>query len=211
MKRIFFVASVMVLVFSVAAVVAAGNGKGKGKGGKKDCTKIQDGIILNSSDEVMTVGFDSWGYNYQGRVFNGFFCDYLREVGACEEWVDDSLQMKWNDAWLSNKDCDGDGDLDRHFGFESYIGSGAWLTNHMSGEYFDDEGNACKWNYFVKIVAAPADAYKEDAIWYTAEGELIGASIWTEFVIIQEVSNDPCLGEHGLLFKSPVGPGLGKF
>jgi hypothetical protein len=201
----------MVLVLSVAAVVAAGNGKGKGKGGKKDCTKIQDGIILNSSDEVMTVGFDSWGYNYQGRVFNGFFCDYLREVGACEEWVDDSLQMKWNDAWLSNKDCDGDGELDRHFGFESYIGSGAWLTNHMSGEYFDDEGNACKWNYFVKIVAAPADAVANGGIWYTADGDEIGPVIWGEFATIQEVANDACAGQHGLQYKSPVGPGFGKF
>jgi hypothetical protein len=211
MKKLVLVASVVVLVLSVAAMTTAGNGKGKGKGPKKECAKIQDGVILTSSGEVMTVGFDEWGYNYQGRSFNGFYCDYRRELGACEEWVDDRLKMKWNDAWLSNTDCDGDGALDRHFGFETYIGSGAWLTNHMSGEYFDDEGKVCKWNYFVKIVAAPADAVKIDAIWYAADGELIGASIWTEFAILQEVSNDPCLGEHGLLFKSPVGPGLGKF
>jgi hypothetical protein len=43
--------------------------------------------------------------------------------------------MKWNDAWLSNKDCDKNGKLDRHYGFSSYIGSGAWLTNHASGVY----------------------------------------------------------------------------
>ena len=46
--------------------------------------------------------------------------------------------MKWNDAWLSDVDADGDGLLDRHLGFDSYIGSGAWLTNHMSGEYAAD-------------------------------------------------------------------------
>ena len=44
-------------------------------------------------------------------------------------------RRKWNDAWLSNKDCDGDGLLDRHYGLDSYRGSGAWLTNHQSGEY----------------------------------------------------------------------------
>ena len=65
--------------------------------------------------------------------------------------------MKWNDAWLSNQDCDADGLLDRHNGFASYIGSGAWLTNHQSGEY-EEDGTVCKWNYFTKIVAAPANA-----------------------------------------------------
>jgi len=30
------------------------------------------------------------------------------------EFRDVTLMMKWNDAWLSNKDCDG-GDLDRHY------------------------------------------------------------------------------------------------
>jgi hypothetical protein len=125
--------------------------------------------------------------------------------------VDDRLKMKWNDAWLSNKDCDGDGKLDRHLGFDTYIGSGAWLTNHQSGEYVDSDGNLCKYNYFVKIVAAPSDAVNIDAIWYTADGDLIGAVIWGEFAVLQEISNDPCTGEHGVVFRSPVGPGLGKF
>jgi len=82
--------------------------------------------------------------------------------------------MKWNDSWLSNKDCDGDGKLDRYFGFDSYIGSGAWLTSHQSGSYVGDDGKEHNWNYFVKIVAALADAAKEGDTWYTAEGEEIG-------------------------------------
>ena len=211
MKKLVLVASVAVLVLLVAGATYAGNGKGKGKGPKKDCTKIQDGVILTSSGDVMTVGFDEWGYNYQGRIFNGYFCDYLRELGACDEWVDDHLKMKWNDAWLSNKDCDGDGKLDRHLGFDTYIGSGAWLTNHQSGEYVDSDGNLCKYNYFVKIVAAPSDAVNIDAIWYTADGDLIGAVIWGVFAVLQEISNDPCTGDHGVVFRSPVGPGLGNF
>ena len=68
--------------------------------------------------------------------------------------------MKWNDTWLSNEDCDGDGKLDRYYGYDSYIGSGAWLTNHNSGVY----DVVCEWDYFVKIVAAPADAYVETGI-----------------------------------------------
>ncbi|MFH1153058.1 MAG: hypothetical protein V1793_04520 [Pseudomonadota bacterium] len=119
--------------------------------------------------------------------------------------------MKWNDAWLSNKDCDGDGLLDRHLGYDTYIGSGAWLTKHLSGTYVNDECDECDWFYFVKMVAVPSDAYCEDGIWYTADGDVIGPAIWGEFAIILKVSNDPCIGDHGVLFRSPVGPGLGKF
>jgi hypothetical protein len=119
--------------------------------------------------------------------------------------------MKWNDAWLSNKDCDGDGLLDRHYGFDSYIGSGAWLTNHMSGTYQDDDGNECKWVYFVKIVAVPADANLVAGIWYDADGSEIGPEIWGSFAIIQSIYNDPCAGDHGVEYLSPVGPGFGKF
>ena len=118
--------------------------------------------------------------------------------------------MKWNDAWLSNQDCDTDGKLDRHFGFPTYIGSGAWETNHQSGEY-EDNGKTCKWNYFVKIVAVPADAMKVAGVWHAADGTEIGPDIWGEFAILQEVYNDPCGGSHGKSYLSPVGPGLGKW
>jgi len=119
--------------------------------------------------------------------------------------------MKWNDAWLSNKDCDGDGLLDRHYGYDSYIGSGAWLTNHQSGEYVGEDGEICKWNYFVKIVAAPEDATLTDGIWNNADGTEIGPEIWGSFAIIQEVSNDPCSGEHGAQYISPDHAGLGNW
>ena len=70
---------------------------------------------------------------------------------------------------------------------------------------------SCRWSYFVKIVAVPMDASAVDGIWYTADGEMIGAEIWGAFAVIQEVLNDPCAGNHGVQFVSPVGPGLGKF
>jgi len=121
--------------------------------------------------------------------------------------------MKWNDAWISNKDCDGDGLLDRHYGFDSYIGSGAWLTNHQMGQEIDDETGEVlyTWSYFVKIVAAPADAEAVAGIWYAADGTEIGPVIWGEFAVIQEISNDPGAGQHGVLYKSPAGPGFGKY
>ena len=109
--------------------------------------------------------------------------------------------MKWNDAWLSNKDCDDDGKLDRHYGYDSYIGSGAWITNHMSGT--DEDG---KWTYFTKIVAAPDDATLDGGIWYAKNGKEIGPVIWNQFATIQEVES----GE-GATYISPSGPGFGKY
>ena len=94
-------------------------------------------------------------------MFNGMYCESYRNAAWCEPYADVNLMMKWNDAWLANTDCDGDGLLDRHDGYDSYIGSSAWLTNHQSGEYIQDD-KTCKWNYFTKIVAAPADAYAEE-------------------------------------------------
>ena len=48
-------------------------------------------------------------------------------------------------------------------------------------------------------------------LWLSADGKEIGPSIWGAFAIVEEISNDPCLGEHGALYVSPAGPGLGKY
>ncbi len=130
--------------------------------------------------------------------------------------------MKWNDAWLSNKDCDDDGKLDRHHGYASYIGSGAWVTNHMKQTYIGDDDKQHQWEYFVKIVAVPDDAYYVDTngngkpdddveLWYTADGTEIGPSIWGQFATIQSVYNDPYGGYHGVEYLSPTSAGFGFY
>ena len=172
------------------------------------CKTIQDGVLYDINGNLITTGYDVWGYNYQAHMFNGFYDNADRPAAPVTSG--DKLEMKWNDAWLSNKDCDGDLKLDRHYGYPYYIGSGAWLTNHQSGTS-EDSGHTYHWTYFVKIIAAPADAVFKDGFWYTADGMEIGPPIWRDFAIIQEVYNDPGTGEHGLLYKSPVGPGFGKW
>jgi len=199
-------------------------------GGKYcDCTTIRSGELVASDGSIIQTGYDEWGYNYQAHLFNGMYCDSYRDADWCQIYKDVQLSMKWNDAWLSNMDCgtDGlpeegpDGKLDRYYGYDSYIGSGAWLTNHQSGEYVED-GKTCKWNYFVKIVAVPADAYvvtypapdpddDDVKIWYTADGTEIGEVIWGAFAIIQQVENDSCAGIHGVQYLSPTRPGLGNW
>ena len=175
------------------------------------CTTIQDGTLLTSDGQIIMTGFDDWGYNYQAHLFNGMYCDAYRDAEWCQPYKDDDLAMKWNDAWLSNQDCDDDGLLDRHLGYPSYIGSGAWVTNHQKGVYEDEDGKICKWTYFVKIVAAPADATLKGGIWYSASEVEIGPVIWGEFAIIEEVSNDKCAGLHGVQFHSPDHAGLGNW
>jgi hypothetical protein len=175
------------------------------------CTTIQSGKLLTSAGDVIDTGYDDWGYNYQAHMFNGKYCDAYRDAAWCQPYKDDDLEMKWNDAWLSNKDCDGDGLLDRHYGFTSYIGSGAWETNHQKGTYVDEKGKKQRWTYFVKIVAAPADAKLNGGTWFSADGTEIGPAIWGEFAIIQEISNDTGAGAHGVSYLTPYKAGFGAF
>ncbi len=192
------------------------------------CTTIQSGALQYSAGhflagEPLQTGFDIFGYNYQAHLFKGSYANvYLGRDGlppyegddeaylaahpeAATKWYwperHTQLVMKWNDAWLANTDCDGDGLLDRYYGFPSYIGSGAWETNHMQGT--DESGT---WTYFCKIVAAPADATLIGGVWYAADGTEIGPAIWGAFAIIQEVESG-----SGATYVSPSGPGFGKW
>ncbi|MCF7836081.1 MAG: hypothetical protein K9M15_03085 [Candidatus Marinimicrobia bacterium] len=209
------------LFLCIAICITLGLGllSASAKNHKPVCTTIQDGTIYGSDGSLLTLGSNEWGYNYQAHLYKGAYCDYhplYRPGGAghdtcVESYGDTTLAMKWNDAWLSNKDCDGDGLLNRHYGYDSYVGSGAWLTNHEWGTCFDEYGNEGNYVYFVKIVAAPEDGYTYNGNWYQADGTLIGPVIWGSFAIIEEIYNNTCTGEHGVNFKSPVGPGFGKF
>lgn len=305
------------------------------------CTPIKSGTLLDSSGNTIGLGYDQWGYNYQANMFNGWYDNNPRP--STPVTGGDWLMMKWNNAWLSNVDCDGDSKLDRHFGFPSYVGSGAWLTNHAGGSYdsaviktynlvqkdsnwnpvvggasglltysdswfefaasglipgveysliyypdpwpgngcvvlgssygtgtanatggltlsanefptipigsdtngpdhfkiwlvpasdiscpaglstwnpstylfelnFDTHPYVCAWDDFVKIVAVPADATLDSGYWYSADGAQIGPEIWGQFVIIQEISNDPC-GEFPDLmnYSSSLRNGLGNW
>ena len=211
-NKLFALTLLITLALTLSLTLAAPIGvETASAGSKSECTTIQSGELFASDGSVINTGYDEWGYNYQAHMFNGLYCDAYRDAAWCQAYKDDNLMMKWNEAWLSNKDCDDDGKLDRHYGFDSYIGSGAWLTNHMRGKYEGDEGQSCKWNYFTKIVAAPGDAYKDGGFWYAADGTEIGPVIWGSFATILEVSKDTCTGENGLQYNSPAPAGFGFY
>jgi hypothetical protein len=154
------------------------------------CARIQDGTIVKTTGEPITLGFDEWGYTYQARLVWGSSCDAAYDAAWCQQ-SDAGLVMTWNDAWLSNRDCDGDGLLDRHYGFPSYRGSDARLTNTLTGSY-ELDGRRCPWLERTLIVAAPVDAQLIDDVWYDAQGDELGSLIWSEFIVVRERLYDPC-------------------
>ncbi|OHB73507.1 MAG: hypothetical protein A2Z25_01840 [Planctomycetes bacterium RBG_16_55_9] len=218
MKRITIVLSILCWVF-LFGVLGTKN---------KDGVSIQDGILKYSEGhylegQPLVVGYDPYGYNYQGHRFDGSYVNaflglsgfppyegddeaYLAENPAAENhWTwpyrHTQLTIKWNDAWLSNKDRDGDGELDRHFGYESYVGSGAWATNHMSGGAGKE-----RWTYFAEIVAVVEGAECVADTWYRADGTEIGPVMWGDFAAITEVERGA-----GITRVSQAGQGLSKY
>ena len=154
-------------------------------------------VLLMVVPAFASGGYDEFGYNYQAHIFNGRYCDYDRVIGGPYSHV--TLVMKWNDAWLSNRDRDGDGKLDRHWGHPSYIGSGAWCTNLQ----YATEEDGTHWVYYVKIVALdhPKDQYTYSTDSYGTHVYYnnieVGVLIWGSFVIIQRVYNEQA-GPHGI-------------
>lgn len=164
-----------------------------------NCFTIQGGTLLDSAGNPIVLGYDPYGYNYQAHIFNGTYDSSDRSndgkyYGSTGDFVDDSLIMKWNDAWLANVDCDSDGKLDRGL-VDGVVGgiSLGWLTNQNEGDYDSDSNGTqdAHYTYFSKIV------------WVGP-----GGSLWNEYEVIEEVYNDPAGGYHGLLSKVGA-PGFG--
>ena len=153
------------------------------------CATIQDGSITDNAGNVLTAGFDQWGYNYQSRIFSGYVGNLYRpSVPAISG---DKLNMKWSDAWLANVDCDSNGKLDRGLVDGKQTGgiSRGWLTNHYNGSYVDGNGDSQRYTDFIKIV------------WVGPGGDL-----WGQYTVIQEIYNDTGGGNYR--FKDGA-PGFG--
>lgn len=185
--------ALMVLLFSPMGTVALA----------RQCVTIQSGQLYDSSGEKIEMGFDNWGYNYQAHMFNGKYCQAYHNASWCQPYADIDLEMTWNDAWLSNKDCDGDGKLDTHYGYESYRGSGAWLTISQKGFFVDKKGARQQWSSLERIVAVPRDAILREGRWYTSDGTEIGPSIWDNFAVTMRYVQSTGVKVQGILYLSP--------
>lgn len=188
-KEIFTIPVIVALLVSGALVVSAK---------PNICATLQSGTLTDSFGNSIGVGFDQFGYNYQAHEFNGTYDSVDRNLdgtyyGSTGDYVDDRLLMKWSDPWLANKDCNGDGKLDR--GLVNGVAGGTskgWLTNQVEGEYLDGDGVSQHYTYFVKIG-------------WTGPG----SPLWGEYTILQEIYNDPAGGFHGPTFKAAT-PGFGQ-
>lgn len=141
-------------------------------------------------------------YGYFGSVeeaeeyFSGEWFWGLRDV---------RLWMYWNDAWLSNQDrgddnmgTEPDGNLDRHYGYPSYIDSGAKLEQYQ----IEPIKILCKGRiktvylfYYSKIVAARSTDELIDGIWYDEDGNELGPVSYGQFVKVKEFLYDPLENE----------------
>lgn len=150
--------------------------------------------------QTVKTGYNSYGYNFQAHMFNGWYINsfldswddppyngdpasYLAQNLNMKPLVRSNLKvygntklmMKWNDAYWSNKDINGNGLLDDYpYGFPSYKGSGAWYTVHTWG-IWNINGKKIRINEFYKVIAVPEDATLKNGIWYSADGKKIGA------------------------------------
>ena len=161
-----------------------------------DCTKIRDGVILDSAGQPVVLGYDQYGYNYQAHMFNGTYDSVDRKLdgkywGATGDYVNDSLIMKWSDDWISNVDCNGDLKLDRGLDPKTGISTGisrGWTTNQVEGDYIWG-GDSHHYTYFAKIIfVGPA----------TSPDPWAATRLWGQYAMIQEVYNDPDGGYHGV-------------
>ncbi len=179
---------------------------GKGSKAKQECAKIQSGTILDDDGKTIQVGFNQTGYNYQAKTYSGeIFPD------SSPGW---HLKWKWNEAYLSTQDCDGDQRLDIANGQDSYRGTGAWTTTKWTKTYNDKEENECIVSQFTKYVAVPVDATSKNGLFYAADGTEIGQVVdaegFEDFAKIQLIWNDPCQGINGVDYKAPGPVGLGN-
>jgi len=233
MKKLFIIAILIIALVAIQALAQKGQMKKSGAVTiQEEILLYAEGHYLEF--KPLEVGFDDFGYNYQAmrseeNYFNAYagrdgyapykpnkdpFYDdvYLSEnPGAENHWAwgyrDVRVKMNWNIYWLSNMDSDFDGKLDRFAGSDSYIDSGAWLTNHQWGEA---EGYPQGWFVFTKISAAKSSWVKVDGFWFDKFGNEMGEVIWGSFAVVQENNINP-EDKHRIKYLSPKAAGLGKF
>ncbi|MCK4918626.1 MAG: hypothetical protein KAS02_02495 [Candidatus Pacebacteria bacterium] len=186
MKRYFLI--ILVLGFFLSTPFVFGG----------ECVHVNNGTLVDRvGGTIPPTGYDKWGYDYGQQRFKGTICSASRgEDPFCKppyqtvEHMESSKQrMIWNDAFISTQDCDGDGMLDRHAGFDTYIGSGAWIMISLEGSY-TEKGVTYRGKSSAKHIAAEPTDVLRDGKWYNSKGKYLGKKLWEYFIF-----TDTCLYE----------------
>lgn len=120
-------------------------------------------------------GFNSYGYNYSARIFNGTGSSWCQAFGSSKASCDtsmypyqnDQLIMKWNAAWDA---CNANGDDN-----PTYC-AGAWVTNEWNGMV----PNGSQITEHVKIIWVGSSG--QSSSYWRAGGYLI----WKNYEAIQD-------------------------
>jgi hypothetical protein len=193
MFKLRFFVFIILFSLSLATAIAA-----------QPCATIQSSMIVDTNNNVITVGYDKYGYNYQAHNFNGLYENYRRPATVVTEGAE-NLVMKWSDNWLANVSCDGV-KLTRGYNAKTDVIAGysmGWVTNHFEGDYLGSDGEFHHYTYSAKIVYDGGAACNVGNI----------SCIWGLYAIAEEHQND-LFGEYGgrkKFVNKLTGPGLGLY
>lgn len=85
-KKILFLI-IPIVILSLSSTLILSGTVFAAKGGKTKCTTIKDGTIEygrvgDPNTEIIPIGYDKWGYNYQAHMFNGWYWNNQRPEPA---------------------------------------------------------------------------------------------------------------------------------
>ena len=120
-------------------------------------------------------GFDQYGYNDNGNIFNGTGLSWCMAAGKsadyCElsmfPYANDQLVMKWNEAWDT---CNANG-----YNNPTYC-AGAWTSNEWNGAVPGGSGEV--WHYKIIWVGSAGTASS-----YWRPG---GYSVWGNYEVVMD-------------------------
>jgi hypothetical protein len=178
-------------------------------------------FVLSAINVVFAKGFDKFGYNYNARLFNGWYGYYDKNIeggwvsGTGDAW----LVMKWSKNWIPMEDEP----------------VGAWCTNHWtwySDDYDEDTwygwDTKVNWNEetepeaaymvkeFLKIMKVGNDAdewarYQAggayDAGWGTYDNEVPKYVVFQDVIEVYDTETEELVATYDLCTAAPKGLG----
>lgn len=142
---------------------------------------------------VVSVGFDTFGYNDCARIFNGTGSSWSLAAGLPADYLGvyapDKLVMKWNAAWDA---CNADGTPENC--------AGAWTDNEWNGKIAGGSGEV--WHYKIKWVSPCGADYTP-----LPDG---GYCIWGSYEVLMDQGQDPNIGPGHLWFAHAKPNGYGN-
>lgn len=151
------------------------------------------GFVFISTGLVL---LNNKGYNYKTHSYKGSWCDYTKEESTCISFPNMSINVKWNDDYMTSKPNEL-GEYERHVGYDSYVGSNAWITRRIYGKYYDENlEKECEWNRKWKYSAVPSEAILDGRTWYDESGNEIGRETGEDgMMLIMKIDNNICFKE----------------